>query len=83
MKIKKSIVLLLVCMALGMACDKNDNFVLFSVQNDVDLGKQVQTEIANNPQYKLLSPDDYPQVYSYLDGMRDAILNSGRDRIQR
>lgn len=77
MKIKKSIVLLFACVALGTACDKNDNFVLFSVQNDVDLGKQVQTEVANDPQYKLLSPDDYPQVYTYLGGMRDAILNSG------
>jgi predicted Zn-dependent protease len=74
---KKSTAFLLMCFMLGTACDENNNFILFSIQNDVDLGKQVQAEIANDAKYKLLSPANYPQVYAYLNGMRDAILNSG------
>ncbi len=70
-------VLFFVIMAL-FSCDENNNFVVFSIQNDVDLGKQVSQEIANDPaHYKILSPSAYPQVYSYLNGMKDAILNSG------
>ena len=60
-----------------MACDENNNFVVFSTANDVELGKQVSTEIQKDPSYKILSPTAYPQVYTYLYGMRDAILNSG------
>lgn len=61
-----------------LSCDENRHFVIFSIQNDVDLGKQVKQEIGNNPaQYKILSSSSYPQVYNYLYGMRDAILNSG------
>jgi len=61
-----------------LSCDENNHFVIFSIQNDVDLGKQVQQEIASDPvHYKILPQSSYPQVYNYLYGMRDAILNSG------
>ncbi len=59
------------------ACDKNNNFVIFSIDNDIALGKQVSQQIAADPSYKILPLGQYPQVYNYLNGMRDAILNSG------
>ncbi len=61
-----------------LSCDENHHFVVFSIQNDVDLGKQVKQEIASDPtHYKILPESSYPRVYNYLYGMRDAILNSG------
>lgn len=51
--------------------------VLFSVQDDKDLGQQVSREIENDPQYDLLSRNDYSEAYSYLDQMVNEILNSG------
>jgi len=72
-------VIFLLCIALTLTtCDKNDNVVLlFSVQDDLDLGAQVSKEIENDPQYDILPRTQYPEAYSYLDSIVDAILNSG------
>ncbi len=59
-------------------CDKNDNAILlFSVQDDIDLGMQVSQEIANDPSFNLMSRSDYPEAYAYIDSMKEAVLNSG------
>lgn len=58
-------------------CDENENFVIFSVQNDVQLGRQVSQEIASDPSFNILPEQDYPEVYSYLNNMKDAILGAG------
>lgn len=73
----KKTVVLAVILLFGISCDENNNFVLFSVENDVELGRQVKAEIERDPQYKILSPNQYPEVYNYLYGMRDDILASG------
>jgi predicted Zn-dependent protease len=74
----KTFIVLFFLFGIFLACDENHHFVVFSVQDDVNLGKQVQQEIANDPtHYKILPESSYPQVYSYLNGMKDAILNSG------
>lgn len=73
----KKIIVLAVILLAAMSCDENNNFILFSVQNDVELGQQVKAEIQSDPQYKILSPQQYPDVYNYLYGMRDEILSSG------
>ncbi|HEY3403149.1 MAG TPA: M48 family metalloprotease [Ohtaekwangia sp.] len=59
------------------ACDENNNFVIFSVENDVQLGQQVHAEIAGSPEYQILPPAQYTEAYNYLYSIRDAILNSG------
>jgi predicted Zn-dependent protease len=57
--------------------DKSLN--LFRIQDDIELGQQLEQEIANNPQtYPLLSESQYPQAYSYIRGLRDSVLNSGK-----
>lgn len=68
---------ILIILATAIACDKNDNFVVFSVENDVQLGAQVKAEIENDPSIKILSPTQYPEVYNFLYHVRDGILNSG------
>lgn len=66
-------------LTLGLnSCKKDRPFVLFSVQNDKDLGKQVSDEIAADPTtYPLLNESQYPAAYTYLRKVRDKILNSG------
>lgn len=54
------------------------NFNVFSVDDDIKLGKQLRDEIAKDPQtYPVLSERDYPEAYRYLKAMRDQILNTG------
>lgn len=52
---------------------------LFTVQDDINLGKQVRDEIAANPtEYPILSESQYPVAYQRLRNIRDKILNSGK-----
>ncbi|GAB4244187.1 MAG: M48 family metalloprotease [Ekhidna sp.] len=57
------------------SCDKNGDFLLFSVQDDLALGKQVADEIAANPdQFPILSRTQYADAYAILDDMLEDIL---------
>lgn len=58
------------------ACDENNNFVIFSVKDDVALGQQVNEEIQNDPQFDVLSDTEYPQAYQYIRNMLNEILSS-------
>jgi predicted Zn-dependent protease len=69
---------LMFVMFLVTACDKNDNFVVFGVENDVQLGKQINDAIGKAPSIKILEEADYPDVYAFLNDVRDEILNSGK-----
>lgn len=52
---------------------------LFSVEDDKDLGAQVDAEIESNPsEYPIAEESDFPDAYAYLRGIRDEILDSGR-----
>lgn len=58
--------------------DKNDNFVLPSIEEDVQLGAQVAEEIANDPdQFPILDEAEYSEAYTYLNSLLDYILTSG------
>ncbi|WP_053404655.1 M48 family metalloprotease [Persicobacter sp. CCB-QB2] len=76
---KKSIITLLAfCGLLGASsCDKNNNLLLFGIEQDKQLGQQVSNEINNDPSYNILSESQNREAYAYLEGMRDEILNSG------
>lgn len=71
---------LFICILLltTVACDKNDNFIIFSTGNDVQLGQQVKAELAADPSIRILSSTQYPEVYNFLYHVRDGILNSGK-----
>jgi beta-barrel assembly-enhancing protease len=60
------------------SCDENNNFIVFSVEDDVALGEQVKAEIMAKPEYKILSQSQYAGVYAYLNDMKSEILNSGK-----
>ncbi|MBN3035399.1 MAG: M48 family metalloprotease [Bacteroidales bacterium] len=66
-----------------ISCSKNDDgdntFNIFSVEDDIALGKQLRQEIEANPQeYPLLDKTQYAEAYSHIYRIRDAVLASGR-----
>lgn len=72
------VALILLLVTIMFSCDENNNFVIFSVENDVQLGAQVSEEIAKDPTIKILPRADYGSSYAYIERMRDGILNSGK-----
>lgn len=58
------------------SCDKNGDFLLFSIEDDIELGQQVADQIANDPNFTILSRDEYPVSYGYLETMMNSILNA-------
>lgn len=83
----KKIILLLILpmMLIGMSsCEKDGTGVfLFSIQDDKDLGAQVDAEIKSDPAtYPILDRSTNVAAYAYLDAMRDDILNGGKVKFQ-
>ncbi len=63
---------------LASSCDKDGDVNIFTLQNDIDLGKQLAEQIASDPAtYPVLSPSQYQESYAYLDAMVNSILDSG------
>ena len=65
-----------------VSCSKDDNadntFNIFSVQDDIAFGQELQKEIGSNPaQYPLLDESQYPDAYDHVYRIRDSILMSG------
>jgi len=61
------------------SCDKDNNSVnIFTVEDDKQLGLQMEQEIKGNPAvYPLLQSNQYPEAYEHMEQVRDAILNTG------
>ncbi len=57
---------------------KDQGFNIFSIEDDKQLGLQLQDEISANPgDYPVLSESQYSAAYAHLYRIRDSILNSG------
>lgn len=72
---------LLSCIGIFNSCRNKDDKSLniFSIQDDIALGKELEAYISANPQeYPLLPESQYPSAYAYLRGLRDSILNAGK-----
>lgn len=55
-----------------------DNINAFPYTEDIKLGQQVSNEInSNTKDYPILSPNQYKEVYNYVNGLKQVILNSG------
>lgn len=60
------------------SCNDDEAFNIFTIQDDIDLGREITEEILSNPDdYPVLSKDDYPEAYEHLYRMRDEILDYG------
>ncbi len=59
------------------SCDKNNDFVIFSIEDDKQLGAQVSQEIASNPaEYPLLDPNQYASSYNYIAQIANRVISS-------
>lgn len=73
---------ILISCGLGKGSDDDvpsGGFNLFSVQQDIDLGKQVSAEIESNPaEYPILDSASNVAAYRYIYAIRDRILATGK-----
>lgn len=59
------------------SCDKDEPFVLFPLDQDIELGAQVHEKILTmSDSMPILSQQQYTQAYQYLQGMMDDITVS-------
>lgn len=66
---------------LSNSCSKDGGLNFFTLQDDINLGKQLEQEIASNPsEFPILPESQFPQAYSLLRAIRDSVLNSGQVR---
>jgi len=60
-----------------ISCGEDESINIFTVEDDKQLGLQMQQEIEGNPnEYPLLSPTQYPDAYEQMQYVRDAILST-------
>jgi len=61
------------------SCNKDNNGInIFTVEDDMQLGLQMEQEIQSHPgDYPLLQKNQYPEAYQYMESIRNAILNTG------
>ncbi|SDL17566.1 Peptidase family M48 [Catalinimonas alkaloidigena] len=59
-------------------CDRNGNLNILSVEDDKQLGAQLDEEIQTSGDYKILSENDYPEAYQHIRRITNNILNSGQ-----
>jgi beta-barrel assembly-enhancing protease len=51
---------------------------LFSIEDEIKLGRQVAAEVEKDPKNKILDEKKYPQAYAHLRRVTNHILNSGQ-----
>lgn len=58
--------------------DGSGKINLYTIEDDIELGRQLRAEIASDPStYPVLSQTLYPEAYAHLYEIRDSILASG------
>ncbi len=80
---KKALAFLLIAISISgtfsLTGCKKGGFNVFTIEDDKSFGAQMETEIASNPsEYPLLSSSQYPVAYSYLENIKQQILNAGQ-----
>ena len=59
------------------ACDENANLQVFSLEQEIQLGRQLDSSIMNTPQeYRVLDSVQYANAYNYLEDIFFGILSS-------
>jgi beta-barrel assembly-enhancing protease len=73
------LVLVMITPVFLISCSEDDDGInIFTVQDDKDLGLQMEQEIQGNPaDYPLLQPGQYPEAYEHIEQVRDLILATG------
>ncbi len=77
MKVYHTLIPFAFCFLLGC---KSGGIFLFSIQDDINLGQQVDAEIEADPTIIILEESQYPEAYAYLNTMKEMILETGEVR---
>ena len=77
MKVNHILIPFALCFLLGC---KSGGIFLFSIQDDINLGQQVDAEIEADPTIIILEEYQYPEAYAYLNTMKALILETGEVR---
>lgn len=60
------------------SCTKGDGLNIFTIQDDIELGRQTKAQIEADPiQFPILKDNQYPTQYTYIRGIVQDILNKG------
>lgn len=66
-------------LALALTSCKGEKINIFSLQDDIDMGNEVEEQIKNNPnEYPILDPETNKAAYAYLNKIKTKLLNSGQ-----
>jgi beta-barrel assembly-enhancing protease len=66
------------CTAVGKAGNAVGNFLMPALSEDIKMGQQVSKELESKPaEYPVLPEANHTEVYSYIRGLTNKILNSG------
>jgi beta-barrel assembly-enhancing protease len=59
--------------------DEDGDINIFTIQDDLSLGAQVSAELESDPAFKakIIDSTARPDIYKYVYGLRDSILNTG------
>lgn len=69
------------CAFLKKSANAVSNVNVFPYTQDIELGKEVKKEIASAPgQYPILSRSNNRELYNYVEGLRDKILQTNQIR---
>lgn len=75
-KINLMMLLMVVFLAFN-SCKKGTGVFLFSLQDDIDLGAQVDQEIKSSGEFNILNKSTNAAAYAYLEAMKEQILAGG------
>lgn len=71
--------MLAVVLIINSSCGTGQGLNLFSPEQDIELGRQVKEQIMSDPQqYPILPERGNEDIYSYVRGITNKILNSGQ-----
>lgn len=60
------------------SCTKGDGINIFTIQDDIKLGKETKQQIETNPsEFPIMSRSAYPEQYQYMESIVRDILNTG------
>ena len=77
--IKKMYFLLLICSFLTFSCDKENKTVnLFSVQDDIQFGREFDQQVLSSGEFNIVSEKQYPEAYQQLNQYKNKLLASGK-----
>lgn len=74
--LRVSIIIISAGILLLASCNKNADFLLFSEEDDALLGMEIADQLASDPTLDILTREQYPISYDYLESMLTDILGS-------